>query len=679
MNRKTLAAAVMSVTLLAACKQTGTTENNKPDMLATDRDTTVNPADDFFNYSNGGWIKANPIPNDETTWGIGHLVNEELYKRKLKINEDAMAKNAKDGADQKIGDFWFTGMDTVNIEKNGLAPLKGELDKISAMQNLKDVMAEAARLQVDGVEAFYGQGVSQDSKASDVNAYYLSQGGLGLPNRDYYFNKDARTTHIREEYPKFLKKMLVLMGVDSTQAEARAAAVMAMETKLADKSRKLEDLRDPYANYNKMAITDLHKISPTIDWAAELKAIGVTKIDSVIVGQPEFYTRLDEVLGKENIQTLKDYMGLRLVSAYAGTLSTPFVNASFDFYGKILHGAKEMRPRWKRVLDVQESAMGELVGKLFAKEYFNEKAKKRYEDIVENMRNAYKARIEKLTWMSPETKKFAIMKLTTMRKKVGYPDKWKDFTSMNIGRTSYTENMIHANEFWNQYGLNKLGKPVDRDEWDMTPQTYNAYYNPSNNEIVLPAGQFTVPGYMDNELDDALVYGYAAASTVGHEMTHGFDDQGRQFDEKGNLHNWWTSSDSAQFAQHAQVLVNQFNGMIAVDSLHINGKASLGENLADLGGILIGIDAFKQTEFYKKNEKISGMTPMQRFFLGYALGWLMEIRNEQLASQILTDVHAPAKFRVNGPMANVPDFYEAFNVKPGNKLYLPDSMRVHLW
>jgi putative endopeptidase len=397
------------------------------------------------------------------------------------------------------------------------------------------------------------------------------------------------------------------------------------------------------------------------------------------VGQPEFYKALDKVVAGADTQVLKDYLAFHFASTFAPYLSRPFVDAHFNFYYRALRGAQEQRPRWKRVLDAEERAIGEALGQLFVKEYFNEKAKARYSEMVERIRDAYKLRIEKLDWMSDSTKQKALHKLATMKKKVGYPDNWKDFSAMKIGRSSFAENMMHANEWWNAYYIAKLGKPVDRTEWEMTPQTYNAYYNPSNNEIVLPAGIFTVPGYRDEELDDALVYGYAAASTIGHEITHGFDDEGRKFDEKGNLQNWWSPGDSAQFAKRSEVLVRQFNGMIAVDTIHLNGRASLGENLADLGGLLLGVDAFKQTDVYKKGEKISGLTPLQRFFFGYALGWMYQIRDEQLASQVITDVHAPAKFRVNGPLPNVPAFYEAFVVKPGDKMYLPDSARVHLW
>ncbi|OJW81264.1 MAG: metalloendopeptidase [Bacteroidetes bacterium 46-16] len=668
----------------AACnnpqKETPQTESApKSDILVDDIDSTVNPADDFFDYANGGWIKKNPIPGDETSWGIAKLVQEELYSRLKHINEDALAKNEKSGTSQQIADFWYSGMDTTSIEQKGLEPLAGELSKINALQTPKDIMAYTAHMHTYGVGVFFGEGVGQDLKASDVNAYYMSQGGLGMPNRDYYFNTDARTTKVRQAYPGYVATIFRLMGADSNLANKKAAAVMALETKLARSSRKLEDLRDPYKNYHKMAISSLNKISSHIDWPQTLQQIGVQHVDSVIVGQPEFYHTLDEVIAKENIATLRDYMAFHLVSDFSAYLSKPFVDAHFDFYSKTLRGAEQQRPRWKRVLDSEEGAIGEALGQLFAKEYFNEMAKKRYELIVENVRTAYKNRMEKLDWMSDSTKQKALHKLATIHKKVGYPDKWKDFSALKIDRGPYALNMMRANEWWNNYSLNKLGKPVDREEWDMTPQTYNAYYNPSNNEIVLPAGIFTVPGYRDEELDDALVYGYAAASTVGHEITHGFDDEGRQYDENGNLRNWWSKEDEEQFNKRAAVLVKQFNAFTPVDSLHINGKATLGENLADLGGILIGLDAFKMTETYKKGEKISGFTPVQRFFLGYSLGWLYSQRKAELATRLLTDVHSPAKYRVNGPFPNVPEFYEAFHVTPANKMYIADSARVKLW
>jgi putative endopeptidase len=570
-------------------------------------------------------------------------------------------------------------MDTVAIEKQGLSPLQAELTAIQNTTDLSSLLNQAAKMHAYGVGVFFGEGVSQDAKNSELMSYQLWQGGLGLPSRDYFFNTDERSVKIKMAYTPYVKTIFTLMGTESSVADKKALAIVAFEEALAKNSRKLEALRDPYANYNKMSIAELNKLTSAIDWQSIIATIGLKKVDTIIVGQPEFLVALNALLKSTDIQTLKDYMSFHLVNDYASYLSAAFANAKFDFYGKVIRGAKAQRPRWKRVLDAEEGAMGEALGQLFAKEYFNETAKKRYEDMVENVRDAYKARIEKLTWMTDSTKQKALAKLSAITKKVGYPEKWKDFSSLKIDASSFALNMMRSNAWWNTYSLSKYGKPVDRTEWDMTPQTYNAYYNPSNNEIVLPAGIFTVPGFRDEELDDALVYGYAAASTIGHEITHGFDDEGRQFDAKGNLKNWWSSTDEEQFTQRAQKLVNQFSNMIAVDTMHINGKQTLGENLADLGGLLIGLDAFKLTDAYKAGKSISGYTPLQRFFLGYALGWMYSYREESIASQIVTDVHAPAKQRVNGPMPNIPEFYEAFKVTPKNKLYLPDSLRVQLW
>jgi putative endopeptidase len=663
---------------LASCSPVAQ-QNTKQDILVANRDTTVNPADDFFDYANGGWIKNNQIPADEARWGIGNLVQKELYEKLKRINEDALAKAEKTGSGQQIGDFWFSAMDSVSIEKNGIEPLREELKKIEDIKTLKDVLAQTAHMHTYGVNVFFDEGVSQDLKHSDIEAYYLTQGGLGMPIRNYYFDTDPRTTKVRAEYPKFIAQMFSLMGVDTNAAKAKADGIVKFETTLATSHKKLEELRDPEANYHKMAISELKKLAPQLDLQGIITQIGVHSVDSVIVGQPAFYKALDKVLTTANLQIVKDYMTFHLVQHFASYLSTPFSKANFDFYGKSISGAEQQHPRWRRALDVEEGIIGESLGKLFVQAYFKPEAKKRYENIVENVRNAYKARMEKLDWMSDSTKKKAIAKLMSIKKKVGYPEKWKDLSTLKIDRGAYALNVMRAGMWWNNYYLNKLGKPVDRNEWDMTPQTYNAYYNPSNNEIVLPAAQMTVPGFADEELDDALVYGYTAASTIGHEITHGFDDEGRKYDGNGNLSSWWTPADSTQFEQRAKLLVEQFNKMVPLDTMHINGRATLGENLADLGGLLIGLDAFKNTEVYKKGEKIQGQTPLQRFFLGYTLGWLLQERPERLANQLLTDVHAPAKNRVNGPFPNISEFYQAFNVKPENKLYLPDSLRVHLW
>ena len=649
------------------------------DVLAINMDTTIKPAEDFFLYANGGWIKNNAIPAEESSWGIGNLVIEENYKRLREISEKAAKENAAQGSvSQKIGDFWSTAMDSTKIEQNGLKPLQAWLNKINSITDVPSLMNVSNELSRIGVDALFSDFVQQDDKNSEVMSYKLWQGGIGLPERDYYFKTDSSTANIRDKYVKHIAKMLVLQGQDSASASKAAAGIFALETKLAKASRKIEDLRDPYANYNKMAITDLPKLSSIINWKTSLADRGIKNIDSVIVGQPEFFRTLDQVLKTTSIDDWKNYLRFRTVRNFEETLPESFGIEAFNF-NKLLSGAKQRKPRWKRAIRMEDNEMGELLGQLYVKEFFNETAKKRYSDLVEAIRGAYKERIEKLTWMSNSTKQKALIKLAAIKKKVGYPDKWKDFSAMQIGTESYTQNVINANTWWHNYYINKLGKPVDRDEWEMTPQTYNAYYNPSNNEIVLPAGIFTVPGYRDEDIDDATVYGYAGASTIGHEITHGFDDQGRLYDEKGNLKNWWTKNDSAEFAKRAQMIINQFNIYEPLPGSKINGKATQGENIADLGGILLGIDAFKKTEQYKKNEKIAGLTPMQRYFLGYALGWLGQIRNESLKNRLMTDVHSPAKYRVNGPFVDVDEFYTTFGIKPGDKMYVPDSLRVKIW
>ncbi|ANE49240.1 M13 family metallopeptidase [Flavisolibacter tropicus] len=675
---KRISPVLLALSFLTACNQQNEVVP-KGDILAQNRDTTVDPSQDFFMYANGGWVKKNPIPPAYGSWGIGNLVIEENLKRLRDISEKAAeAKAAKGSAEQKIGDYWATAMDSSKIEQQGLKPLQPYLDKIAAIKDVPSLVATVAELKSIGSSTLFSDYITQDDKNSDVMAYKLMQGGIGLPEREYYFKTDSATVAIRSAYTNYITRILTLSGEDSTKAAKDAQDILALETTLAKSSRKLEDLRDPYKNYNKMAIADLGKMSSNINWTQFLSISGVKNIDSAIVGQPEFFKALNTVLTTTSIEVWKSDLRFNLISDFSGSLPDAYGQASFNF-SKLLSGAKERLPRWKRVIRAEEASMGELLGKLYVKEFFNETAKKRYSDMVEAIRGALKDRISQLEWMSDSTKQKAYTKLAAMKKKVGYPDKWKDFSAMEIGRESFVQNSINANLWWHHFYINKLGKPVDRDEWDMNPQEYNAYYNPSNNEIVLPAGIFTVPGYRDEELDDALVYGYGGASTIGHEITHGFDDQGRQYDEKGNLKSWWTKGDEEKFNKRADVMVKQFNAYEPVKGYTINGKATLGENIADLGGILLGIEAFKNTEQYKKGEKIAGLTPMQRFFLGYSLGWLGHIRDEQLRNRLLTDVHSPGKYRVNGPFVDVDEFYSAFPIKQGTPMYRADSLRVRIW
>jgi putative endopeptidase len=670
---------IIGICFLNACK------NKEKDYAATDavyknRDTTVKPGDNFFLYANGSWLKKNPIPAAYSSWGVGNVVEEVLRDRLKKINEDALKENAAKGtSSQKIGDFYYSGMDTADIEKQGLSPLKTELDKIDQVKDINSLVDEFAHLQTIGVGTAIGAGVAQDPKNSAKMMLQLGQAGIGLPNRDYYFNKDQHSIDIRTDYQqKHLPILYKLSGLTDASATETSKKTYSLEQLLADSSRKLEDLRDPYKNYNKMPLAGLSKLAPDINWKSMFDKMDYKNVDSVIVGQPEYYRAVNKALKTYGIDDWKAYLRKNLIEAFSECLSKPYDKENFRFYGTVLRGNKEQLPRWKRVIDAENSLMGEVLGQLFVKDYFPEKTKERYVNLVEAMRTSFKEHIEKLDWMSEPTKQKAYNKLAKVMPKVGYPDKWKDFSTLTISRGPYALNVMNANNYWHRFEANKLGKPVDRTEWDITPQTYNAYYNPSNNEIVLPAAMLTIPGFKDDDVDDAVVYGYAAASTIGHEMTHGFDDQGRQFDAVGNLKEWWAPQDSVKFTQRAQMLINQFNGY-SIYGLHVNGKATQGENIADLGGVVIGLDAFKKTEQYKEGKTINGLTPVQRYFLGYALSWMEQDRKEMLSSQILTNEHSPAFMRVNGPFTDVPEFYEAFHIKKGDKMWLDPDKRVKIW
>lgn len=667
------------LSMLAASCSNNQPASNKPDVLASHVDSSVNPGDDFFDFANGKWIKANPIPGDENGWGLFQVIPNETLQRLKDINEEVgKESHPKGSAEQKIGDFWKAANDTVKIEQLGVAPLKPYLAKIDSIHDAASLQTTMAQLDVMGVGGAIGFYVGQDAKNSTRQVLQMWQTGLGLPEREFYFKNDKTSVDIRNAYVKNITTFLTLLGSDSSKANTSAKNILTLETSLAKASKKLEDLRDPYANYHKFATAELNKVSPDVDWNNYMSIYGVNRADSVIIGQPDYYKEAGKQLHSADLNTWKAYLSYRLADAFVPALPDTFGKAQFVF-NKLLSGAQERRARWKRVIRNEQDVMGELLGQIYVKKYFNDSAKARYTTLVENIKTAMHHRIENLAWMNDSTKQKAFEKLAAVNKKIGYPDKWKDFTSLDISPDNYFQNLVNANIFWHNFNINKLGKPVDKTEWGMFPQTYNAYYDPSNNEIVLPAAAFIVPGYSDNELDDAVVYGYMAASTIGHELTHGFDDEGRQYDKDGNLKEWWTSQDSALFAKRAKVLGDQFSTYVAIDTFKINGKATMGENIADLGGVLLGYDAFKLTDEYKKGEKIGGYTPTQRFFLGYALSWMENERPEQVRTQVLTDVHSPAKYRVLGPLTNVDAFYEAFNVKPGNKMYTPDSLRARIW
>ena len=641
-------------------------------------DQSVRPGDNFFLYANGGWLKRNPIPAAYSSWGIGNVVSDDLRERLRKINEDAEKAHAATGTNtQKIGDFYHSGLDSIVIQNMGVTALGEQLNVIEGIKTKQDVLDAAAYLTTVGVRSFIGVGVGQDAKNSTKMMIQLRQSGLGLPNRDYYIKTDARTTKIRNDYSQqHLPTMLRLSGDNDP---AGSINVFKIEKTFADSSRSLVALRDPYKNYNKMSLQQLNQLTPNIHWGHLFEKLGFATIDSVIVGQPEFYKTLDKVLLENDVSAWKSYLRWKLISSYAPYLNKEVEDENFRFSGTVLSGRKEQLPRWKRVLDTENGQMGEVLGQLFVKEYFPASSKKRYVDMVEAIRQSYREHIQNLDWMSPATKQKALEKLNAIHPKVGYPDQWRDYSALNISRESYAKNVLNGRNWQYLENIHKLGKPVNHMEWNMTPQTYNANYSPSNNEITLPAAQFMIPGIVDADVDDAVAYGYVAASTIGHEITHGFDDQGRQFDAQGNLKSWWTSEDSMKFTQRADKLVQQFNGYKVLDSLHVNGKATLGENIADLGGIVLGLDAFKKTQQYKEGKTINGLTPLQRFFLGYSIGWLGQERDEALANQVMTDVHSPGYLRVNAPFSDVNDFYKAFNIKKGDAMWIDPDKRVTIW
>jgi putative endopeptidase len=652
------------------------------DPLVDNRDTTVNVGNDFFNYANGGWFKGHPIPASESVNGIFLMVQDSVNNVVKGICEtDAQNSNASKGSnEQKIGDFFYSGMDTASIEKNGLKPLATEFQLIAAIKSSTDLLASIAHLHTIGVGPLFAFGVNKDDKNSSKYLAILWQGGLGLPDRDYYFNNDARTANIRKEYLNHVARMFVLMGDNEVTAKANSTSVMQMETALAKASRKIEDLRDPYKNYHKMPVVEVNKLTPSINWSVMGAGMGLPNLDSINIGQPEFMKEVENQVKNTSIDNWKTYLRWNLINTYAAYLNKAIDKQNFYFYNAILSGAKEQKPLWKRVVEQTNGSLGELIGQEYVAKYLPKNTKDKLVEIGKNVMDVFAEHIKALDWMSAVTKEKALSKLSKVVVKMGYPDKWKDYSKMDIDRNAYVLNVMRANEWAYNQMINHWGKPVDRTEWSMTPQTYNAYYDPTNNEIVIPACNIIVPGFEKGNLpDDAILYGIIGGSTIGHEITHGFDDQGRLYDEKGNLKNWWTKEDSLKFSDRTKKLVAQYSAYTVLDSLHIRGEATLGENIADLGGAIMGYEAFKRTEQAKKGEKINGFTPDQRYFLAFAYSWMVQRRNESVARQIMTDVHSPAQYRVNGPLSNSADFYQAFNIKAGQSMFRADDVRVKIW
>ncbi len=639
-------------------------------------DSSVKPGDNFFLFVNGKWIKNTVIPPTES--GVGSFL--DVYngtKGHLRFILDSVSKvpQAKGSLEQKVGDFYASGMDSIAIEKRGYEPLKPYFQQVNALTDAKSIMQFEALRHKEGFSYIAAMGIGADDKNSSRNIAAFYQAGLGLPDRDYYFKTDAATTAIQEAYKKYMQKIFTLTGDDAVTAAKKVTEVYALENQMAESHRTNVELRDPQSNYNKMAITELDKKMPVISWSSFLSNMGATT-DSANVGQPAYYTKLNGLLTTIPISTWKAYYKFHIADDASSYLSSAFVNAKFD-YTRILSGQQQIKPRWERMYRATDSHLGEALGQLYVKKYFTADAKQRMLALVTNLEKSFDAHIQNLDWMSSDTKVKAKDKLYAFMKKIGFPDKWRDYSKVTVNRNTFFENLISAGKNEYQYQLSKLNKTVDKTEWGMTPPTINAYYNPTFNEIVFPAGILQFP-FFDPKADDAINYG-GIGMVIGHEMTHGFDDQGAQYDKEGNLKNWWASEDSAKFVAKSKSVIDLYNTFTVLDSLHVNGSLTTGENMADIGGIAIAYDAFKMTPQGQSNTKIDGFTPDQRFFISLAQIWRSKQKDQTTRLRINTDPHSPAMYRVNGPLQNFTPFYTAFNVKPGEKMYLPQDKRIKIW
>ena len=642
-------------------------------------DSTVRPGDDFFAFVNNKWIAAHPIPADKAKYGSFYMLDDNSLTTLRSALEEASKANAPKGTNtQKVGDFWFSGMDTGAIEKAGYTPIQPWLDKINGIKTADDLMRTAAQMHRTYTFAMFMNWVGQDDKNSADVIMNMWQGGLGLPDRDYYLLPDAQSQKNREDYIAHMKNVFTLIGADAAAAEKNANTIMRMEMEMAKASMKNSDMRDPMNIYHKMSVADFQKMTPNMNWSIYFSELKTPEFKTGInIAQPDYFTKLNSMVKTVSMDDWKIYLTYHLVDGASDFLSDAFVQEHFDFHGRKLNGVEQLKPRWKRVVETADFCIGEALGEEYVKAAFSPEAKKRADEMVSNIKTAMGARIQQLDWMSDSTKQQALKKLSTFTVKIGYPDKWRDYSALEIDRGPYVLNVMRAAEFEAQRNYNKIGKPVDKSEWGMTPQTVNAYYNPSNNEIVFPAAILQSP-FFDAKADDALNYGGIGA-VIGHEITHGFDDQGRQYDANGNLNMWWTPSDNEKFLSKANVVVTQFNSYCPLDSLCINGQLTLGENIADFGGLTIAFEAYKMTEEYKAAQSVDGFTPEQRFFLGFGRIWAGSYRDDAMRTQLLTNPHSPGEYRVNGTVVNMPEWYAAWGIKEGDAMYLAPEQRAKIW
>ncbi len=676
---------LMAATLFsAACGPTTSTKQKDMKKVVgieiSNMDKHEVPGNNFYEYANGGWLQKNPIPAEYSRYGNFAILGKKNQKEIKSIIEDAAKKSdlAIGSPEQQIRDFYKSGMDTVLIEKLGMDPILPMLEQVNDIDNKADLVDMQAYLNMNGAFPLFGVFSSQDDKNSTQVIANLSQGGLGLPDRDYYTKDDERTKKIRAAYLQYIQNMFVLTGDTKEIAANKAKSIMNIETSLAKASMTMLERRDPNATYNIKSLKEIAKEVPEYDFTRYFNDLKIKQVERINVRQPKFFIGMGKMFKTTNLKDLKTYFAWNIINENAGKLSKKFVNETFHFYSTTLSGVSKMRPRWKRIISSTNSNLGNPVGKLYVAKYFPAESKKRMIALVSNLRLALKESIENLDWMCAETKAKAEEKLAAINLKVGYPNIWIDYSSVVIEPNSYVQNTWNCAAFSYRRDLDKIGKPVDREEWGMNPQTVNAYYNPNMNEIVFPAA-ILQPPFFDPEADDAVNYG-AIGVVIGHEMTHGFDDQGRLYDKEGNLHNWWTKEDAKKFKEKTQLLVKEYSNYVVLDSLHINGELTLGENIADNGGLFISYAALQKS--YEQNgpaKAIDGLNSDQRFLISYAQVWRQHIRPKALMRNLQEDVHSPGIARVNVGVANLPWWYSAFNVTPKDSLYIAPKDRAKIW
>jgi putative endopeptidase len=668
------ASLVLSVLLLnIACEKK---ERLASGVILQNMDTLVKPGDDFDAYVNGNWTKITKIPSDKESIGVSDIINDKAQEDVKAIIESSSKGNFADGSnEQKIGDFYEAFMNMKRRDEKGITPLLPEYQKIDAIADYSDLAKYFGRANKLGNTTPIQIGVTEDFKIPTEYMLYTWQGGLGLPEREYYFLQDPKSKEIRSKYVMHIAKMLELGNVKN--ASKAASQIMDLETLLASHHMKKEETRDYEKLYNKYAVKDLKKIMPDFDWNAMLESAGVLSQKDIVITQVAYSKELNNIIKTTPLETWKNYLKWSTINGVSKALSSAVQDESFAFYGKVMYGIEEQKPLWRRGVQMVNNTLGEIIGKVYVEKHFSAESKKHVTALVENLLKAYEESIKNLDWMTPETKKQALEKVSKFTVKVGYPDKWRDYSKLKVVKGDLYGNLERATEFEYNRQIDKLGKPIDRTEWGMTPQTVNAYYNPSQNEIVFPAAILQAP-FFDSNVEDAVNYGGIGA-VIGHEIGHGFDDQGSTFDGTGLMRNWWTPKDLDAFKLRTKALVAQYNEFKVFPDLHVNGEFTLGENIGDLGGLSIALKAYKASLKGKESPVIDGFTGEQRLFIGWAQSWLEKTREESLRNQVASDPHSPAKFRVNGVVRNIPEFYSAFNVKPTDSLYLAPEKRVRIW